>query len=116
MGSGVAAAAGRAPGAVLGTETTAGSIELHDGALVLSGDIGDHLCDEFRTAGPALDAVDCIDAPRVTLLTGAGLALLTAVARARGVGVPLWAAHRAVLDPLRMAGLDDLFDIRAPRT
>jgi hypothetical protein len=98
------------------TVTGAGSIELDDGALVLTGDIGDLLCDEFRTGGQPLGGVDCIDARRVTLLASAGLALLAAVARARGTGVPLWAGHRAVLGPLRTTGLDGLFDIRAPRT
>jgi anti-anti-sigma regulatory factor len=117
MGGGSSAAAGPAPDSVVvGTATTAGSIELDDGALVLRGDIGEQLCDEFRSGGPALGAVDCIDARRVTLLASAGLGLLAAVARARGAGVPLWAGHGAVLGPLRMTGLDDLFDIRAPRT
>lgn len=92
----------------------AGSIALDDGALVLTGDIDDRLCADFRTAGVDLAAVDCVDARRVTLLASAGLALLAAVARARGTGVPLWAGQRAVLGPLRMTGLDHLFDLRAP--
>ncbi|SDF69359.1 STAS domain-containing protein [Klenkia brasiliensis] len=96
--------------------TEMGSITLVDGALRLSGEIDAHLCGTWRGSGTDLSGVQVVDAREVTFLGSSGLALLAEVARAHGRGVPLWTAQRAVLRPLRMTGLEPLFDVRDPAT
>jgi len=94
-----------------GVSAPGGSISTVAGTLVLGGDVGTDLCLAFRATDRRLDGVDRIDARRVSFLGSPGLSLLAEVARVRGAGVPLWAS-RAVLRPLRLSGLDRLFDVR----
>ncbi len=94
-----------------GVSAPGGSITTVAGTLVLAGDVGTDLCLAFRAADRRLDGVDCIDARKVAFLGSPGLSLLAEVARVRGTGVPLWAS-RAALRPLRLSGLDRLFDVR----
>ncbi|SDH06875.1 hypothetical protein [Klenkia brasiliensis] len=96
---------------VVGTSTVHGSITLVAGTLVLAGDVGTDLCLAFRATAPTLDGVQCLDARQVTFLGSPGVGLLAQVAHDRGAGVPLWGS-RAALRPLRLTGLDRLFDVR----
>lgn len=95
-----------------GVSAPGGSITVVGDTLVLTGDVGTDLCQAFRTTGRQLDEIDRLDARRVTFIGSPGLSLLAEVARVRGAGVPLWAG-RAALRPLRLTGLDRLFDVRA---
>lgn len=97
-------------------ETDAGSISLVEGALRLVGEVDAHLCETWRGTGTDLSGVQVVDARGVTFLGSPGLALLAEVSRTRGSGLPLWTARRAVLRPLRMTGLDQLFDVLDPTT
>jgi anti-anti-sigma factor len=103
-----------APVAERVVETGTGSIGLAEGALRLAGEVDAHLCETWRGTGTDLSAVQVVDAREVTFLGSPGLALLAEVGRARGPRVPLWTAQRAVLRPLAMTGLGQLFDVRDP--
>ncbi|MCO7220548.1 STAS domain-containing protein [Klenkia sp. PcliD-1-E] len=94
-----------------GVTAPGGSITTVGGTLLLAGDVGTDLCLAFRAVDRPWAAVDCVDARRVTFIGSPGLSLLAEVARVRGAGVPLWAS-RAALRPLRLTGLDRLFDVR----
>ncbi len=95
-----------------GVSAPGGSIAVVGDTLVLAGDVGTDLCQAFRATDRRLDGVDRLDARRVSFIGSPGLSLLAEVARVRGAGLPLWAG-RAALRPLRLTGLDRLFDVRA---
>lgn len=107
------AAGSRLPHDVTGDGVSApgGSIGVVGDVLLLTGDIGTDLCLAFRATDRALDGVTSLDAREVTFLGSPGLSLLAEVARVRGAGVTLWASP-AALRPLRLSGLDRLFDVR----
>lgn len=96
--------------AVTGVSTAGGLIAVVGNQMIMVGDIGTDLCLAFRRGDHDLGQVDVVDARKVTFLGSPGLSLLAEVARVRGAGVPLWAG-RATTRPLRLTGLDRLFDV-----
>lgn len=108
--------AGLAPGAeiVLTVALPHGSITVDDGVLVLTGDVDTRLCRTWTAQRPPALDVHAVDAREVTFLGSPGLALLAELAEERGTRLPLWATDRAVLRPLRVTGLDRLFDVHRP--
>ena len=112
MSAQVTTAPGRGPDTVHGAASPLGSITVEDGVLRLVGEIDADLCTHWTTSRPADLEVLAVDARRVTFLSCAGLGLLFGVAHGRAGVVPLWAGGRAVLRPMAVTGVADLFDLR----